>query len=119
MFRPSSIEIKQMADRGWHRVNDWKAGANDIAPTIVGGSKKHDGGDLGTTRAKQAWVALGVKETAIPERDKPGDVILNRGSIFIFPGQSFPSLFSSPAIVCAKSRLALARRSVAASLFRI
>ncbi|MFF7964619.1 DNA cytosine methyltransferase [Streptomyces sp. NPDC007903] len=31
-----------------------------VAPTVVGGSKKHGGADLGPTRAKRAWGALGV-----------------------------------------------------------
>ncbi|WP_326619964.1 DNA (cytosine-5-)-methyltransferase [Streptomyces decoyicus] len=31
-----------------------------VAPTLVGGSKKHGGADLGPTRAKKAWGALGV-----------------------------------------------------------
>ncbi|MFD4695400.1 DNA cytosine methyltransferase [Streptomyces sp. NPDC058463] len=31
-----------------------------VAPTLVGGSKKHGGADLGPTRAKKAWEALGV-----------------------------------------------------------
>lgn len=31
-----------------------------IAPTIVGGSKKHGGPDLGPVRARKAWAALGV-----------------------------------------------------------
>lgn len=31
-----------------------------VAPTLVGGSKKHGGADLGPTRAKRAWAALGV-----------------------------------------------------------
>ncbi|MFF7687997.1 DNA cytosine methyltransferase [Streptomyces syringium] len=30
------------------------------APTLVGGSKKHGGADLGPSRAKAAWAALGV-----------------------------------------------------------
>jgi DNA (cytosine-5)-methyltransferase 1 len=34
--------------------------ADQIAPTIVGGSKKHGGPDLGPTRARAAWRALGV-----------------------------------------------------------
>ena len=32
-----------------------------IAPTIVGGSKKHGGPDLGPTRARAAWATLGVE----------------------------------------------------------
>ncbi|WP_306322315.1 MULTISPECIES: DNA cytosine methyltransferase [unclassified Streptomyces] len=31
-----------------------------VAPTLVGGSKKHGGADLGPTRAKKAWAELGV-----------------------------------------------------------
>lgn len=49
-----------MAERGWERTREWTTRANKIAPTIVGGSKKHGGPDLGPTRAKQAWDALGV-----------------------------------------------------------
>ncbi|MFB8234922.1 DNA cytosine methyltransferase, partial [Bacillus velezensis] len=31
-----------------------------VAPTVVGGSKRHGGADLGPTRAKRAWAELGV-----------------------------------------------------------
>ena len=41
--------------------------ANEIAPTIVGGSKKHGGPDLGPTRAKKAWAKLGVNGHTIAE----------------------------------------------------
>jgi DNA (cytosine-5)-methyltransferase 1 len=50
----------EMGSLGWENVDDWKLIANDIAPTLVGGSKKHGGADLGPTRAKQSWAALGV-----------------------------------------------------------
>ncbi|MFE9625510.1 DNA cytosine methyltransferase [Streptomyces sp. NPDC006527] len=51
-----------MAENGWEQeqVDAWVKRANDIAPTIVGGSKKHGGADLGPTRAKRAWADLGV-----------------------------------------------------------
>ncbi|WP_020472734.1 DNA cytosine methyltransferase [Zavarzinella formosa] len=49
-----------MAANGWKGVAEWQAKANQIAPTLVGGSKKHGGPDLGPTRAKKAWAALGV-----------------------------------------------------------
>lgn len=49
-----------MASKGWKGAKNWKTIANEIAPTIVGGSKKHGGPDLGPTRAKQAWESLGV-----------------------------------------------------------
>ncbi|HLK00266.1 MAG TPA: DNA (cytosine-5-)-methyltransferase, partial [Streptosporangiaceae bacterium] len=49
-----------MAARGWRGAARWVARADKIAPTIVGGSKKHGGADLGPTRAKRAWALLGV-----------------------------------------------------------
>lgn len=69
-----------MAARGWKGAADWKARANGIAPTVVGGSKKHGGPDLGPTRARQAWARLGVNGLGIaddppapefPEGDMP------------------------------------------------
>lgn len=51
---------KMMAANGWPKAKEWAKGANKIAPTIVGGSKKHGGPDLGPTRAKRAWAELGV-----------------------------------------------------------
>lgn len=49
-----------MAAEGWTGADAWAARANRVAPTLVGGSKKHGGADLGPTRAKAAWLALGV-----------------------------------------------------------
>ncbi|MFQ5535193.1 MAG: DNA cytosine methyltransferase [Sphingomonadales bacterium] len=49
-----------MASRGWKGAKAWSKRANEIAPTIVGGSLKHGGPDLGPTRAKRAWATLGV-----------------------------------------------------------
>ena len=44
----------------WKGAAEWAKKANRIAPTIVGGSKKHGGPDLGPTRARKAWAELGV-----------------------------------------------------------
>jgi DNA (cytosine-5)-methyltransferase 1 len=49
-----------MAANGWAGAAAWADRANDIAPTIVGGSKRHGGPDLGPTRAKRAWREMGV-----------------------------------------------------------
>jgi DNA (cytosine-5)-methyltransferase 1 len=66
-----------MAARGWEGAHDWAQGANEIAPTIVGGSKKHGGPDLGPTRARAAWAALGVNGKSVAESapgpDEPAD----------------------------------------------
>ncbi len=65
-----------MAANGWRGAAKWKEQANEIAPTIVGGSKKHGGPDLGPTRARKAWASLGVNGISIgdsaPERDFVG-----------------------------------------------
>jgi DNA (cytosine-5)-methyltransferase 1 len=49
-----------IAANGWSRAREWSKAANEIAPTIVGGSHKHGGPDLGPTRARLAWASLGV-----------------------------------------------------------
>ena len=49
-----------MAANGWEGADHWRAKAQGIAPTLVGGSKKHGGPDLGPTRARKAWEGLSV-----------------------------------------------------------
>lgn len=65
-----------IASREWKGAGDWKKQANKIAPTVVGGSKKHGGPDLGPTRAKRSWAELGVDGMGIandaPDRDFTG-----------------------------------------------
>lgn len=61
--RPKTVGevlLPLMSANGWRGAQDWAAKADHIGPTIVGGSKKHGGADLGPTRAKRAWAALGV-----------------------------------------------------------
>lgn len=66
----------KMASRGWRGARKWMIQADDIAPTIVGGSKKHGGPDLGPTRSKRAWATLGVDGMGIanepPEKNFVG-----------------------------------------------
>jgi DNA (cytosine-5)-methyltransferase 1 len=56
-----------MAEKGWTGAQAWRRLASEIAPTIVGGSKKHGGPDLGPTRAKKAWASLGVNGLGIAD----------------------------------------------------
>lgn len=49
-----------MAENNWEGAKEWAQNANKIAPTLVGGSKKHGGPDLGPVRAKNVWAELGV-----------------------------------------------------------
>jgi DNA (cytosine-5)-methyltransferase 1 len=65
-----------MAAGGSQGARFWSEKANEIAPTIVGGSLKHGGPDLGPTRARRAWASLGVDGIGIanepPERNYKG-----------------------------------------------
>lgn len=56
-----------MAENSWEGALEWAQLANDIAPTLVGGSKKHGGADLGPTRARKAWESLGVNGKSLAE----------------------------------------------------
>jgi DNA (cytosine-5)-methyltransferase 1 len=57
-----------MAANGWPGADRWAERANGIAPTIVGGSKKHGGPDLGPTRAKRAWREMGVDALGVADQ---------------------------------------------------
>ena len=74
-----------MGANGWAGLDAWVARANKIAPTIVGGSKKHGGPDLGPTRARRAWMELGVDGLGIanepPARDFLGTPKLTKEMI--------------------------------------
>lgn len=64
-----------MAANGWEGADAWAAIADEIAPTLVGGSKKHGGPDLGPTRAKKAWAQLHVNGHGLAdEAPAPGFV---------------------------------------------
>jgi DNA (cytosine-5)-methyltransferase 1 len=65
------VLFEQMASAGWEGAGAWAALADDIAPTLVGGSKKHGGPDLGPTRAKRAWAKLGVDGHGLADGPPP------------------------------------------------
>lgn len=65
---------------GWQGAERWaNEVANTIAPTLVGGSEKHGGADLGPTRARAQWLRLGVDGIGLedhlvaPAQDWPDD----------------------------------------------
>jgi len=68
-----------MGSDGWPGAPAWAAGANRIGPTLVGGSRKHGGPDLGPTRARRDWELLGVDGRGIanelPTADDPSDLL--------------------------------------------
>lgn len=73
---PSKLTVgdllwEEMGSLGWEGAEEWRKKASGIAPTIVGGSKKHGGPDLGPTRAKLAWEKLGVDGKKLAEAPPP------------------------------------------------
>lgn len=64
-----------MEERSWRQAKIWADGANRIAPTVVGGSTKHGGPDLGPVRAKRAWAALGVDGKGIADAAPDQDFV--------------------------------------------
>lgn len=63
--------VDLMGANGWEYAEHWATRANKIAPTIVGGSKKHGGADLGPTRAKRAWREMGVDGLGVADAAPP------------------------------------------------
>jgi DNA (cytosine-5)-methyltransferase 1 len=65
----------EMRRNGWEGAAAWASQANEIAPTLVGGSKKHGGADLGPTQAKKHWRdRLGVDALGVADEPPPPDL---------------------------------------------
>lgn len=62
-----------MASRGWKGAKAWAEIASTPAPTIVGGSNKHGGPDLGPTRARREWAELGVDGLGLADEPPASD----------------------------------------------
>jgi len=77
-----TVLADMMGSCAWPGASAWSQRAAKIAPTIVGGSKKHGGPDLGPTRARAAWRELGVDGLGIAD-DIPGPA---------FPATGMPKL---------------------------
>jgi len=56
-----------MAEKSWPGADAWAQKANGVGPTLVGGSRKHGGPDLGPTRARKAWLELHVDGKGIAD----------------------------------------------------
>ncbi|MEH8019819.1 DNA cytosine methyltransferase [Rheinheimera metallidurans] len=66
-----------VAKNGWPFAKEWMLKANKIAPTLVGGSKKHGGPDLGPTRAKKSWKELFVNAHLV-QYDSPAEDFIGK-----------------------------------------
>ena len=100
---PIEVDLKEtvgttlvdlMAANGWPGAEAWARKAAGIAPTIVGGSKKHGGPDLGPTRARLRWRQLGVDGLGIadaaPDASFPEDKVPRLTVKMVARIQSFP-----------------------------
>lgn len=67
--------LEEMSSKGWKGASAWAEMANNIAPTLVGGSKKHGGADLGPTRARQSWAQLYVDGRGIADEPPTPDFV--------------------------------------------
>jgi DNA (cytosine-5)-methyltransferase 1 len=69
--------VDYMAADGWPGAAEWARKAGGIGPTLVGGSRKHGGPDLGPTRARNEWLRLHVDGRGLadapPRRTDPVD----------------------------------------------
>lgn len=84
-----------MGANGWEGTAAWVKRADGIGPTLVGGSRKHGGPDLGPTRARAAWLQLGVDGRSIaaeaPSSGDPIDVAPKLTLEMVAKIQGFPS----------------------------
>lgn len=83
-----------MASRGWRGASNWVSRAAAVGPTVVGGSRKHGGPDLGPTRARRQWAALGVDGAGIvaepPDDDFPAEAMPRLTNRMVARLQGFP-----------------------------
>ena len=99
--------VDLMEENGWPGAEAWASRAATIAPTIVGGSKKHGGPDLGPTRARLQWRQMGVDGLGIADK-APDETFPEKGMPRLTPRmvariQSFPDdweFMGSKTIAC-------------------
>jgi DNA (cytosine-5)-methyltransferase 1 len=87
------VLLVEMSSNGWSCATEWARLANGIAPTLVGGSKKHGGPDLGSTRARLAWDKLGVDGKGIAD-EPPSQNFIGKPKLTVKMAaliQGFPS----------------------------
>jgi DNA (cytosine-5)-methyltransferase 1 len=84
-----------MGAAGWKGADAWAAQARDVAPTLVGGSRKHGGPDLGPTRAREAWARMQVNGRSLagapPGPDAPLDYVPRLTLPMAAATQGFPA----------------------------
>lgn len=83
-----------MAEKEWKGAAAWSSQANTVGPTLVGGSLKHGGPDLGPTRARRQWELLRVDGRSIadapPDSRFPADAMPRLTQAMAARIQGFP-----------------------------
>ncbi|WP_037635577.1 DNA cytosine methyltransferase [Streptomyces katrae] len=64
-FKPFVDKGGVLGAKAQEALERWEGKPDGIAPTLVGGSKKHGGADLGPSRAKAAWKLFGVNALGV------------------------------------------------------
>ncbi|MGW0335417.1 DNA cytosine methyltransferase [Streptomyces sp. NPDC003011] len=75
--QPGDLTGEKVFHNWLRKAGEAASAGKGVAPTLVGGSRKHGGADLGPTRAKRAWADLGINAMGVandpkecdPERD--------------------------------------------------
>ncbi|MFE2127570.1 DNA cytosine methyltransferase [Streptomyces amritsarensis] len=90
-----TVLYESMARNGWPGATAWARRADQPAPTIVGGSDRRGGPDLGPTGSKRAWERLGVNGGGIgddvPDASAPADLLPKLTVPQVARLQGFPS----------------------------
>jgi DNA (cytosine-5)-methyltransferase 1 len=80
--RERSVSVGEVLERSMRQrgmraaeARKWAARACEVAPTLVGGSKKHGGADLGPTRAKKQWELMGVDAHGVADDSEPATLV--------------------------------------------
>ncbi|MFJ1645849.1 DNA cytosine methyltransferase [Streptomyces sp. NPDC088258] len=66
---------RSMATGGWREADRWAAQARSPAPTLVGGSERRGGADLGPTGTRNAWARMGVDGSSVADNVPGADFI--------------------------------------------
>jgi DNA (cytosine-5)-methyltransferase 1 len=77
------VLLPLMGERGWPGAAAWAAQARDLAPTIVGGSAKHGGPDLGPSQTKAAWRRMGLDPLGVADEAPGADGKYQRGACLV------------------------------------
>lgn len=84
LLRSMEERCSKYGAKGARVLETWKkragsaANRDAVAPTLVGGSKKHGGADLGPTRAKRAWAELGIDAMGVANDPEDGKCVPER-----------------------------------------